>query len=60
MSHTKKCHNFAECVVKSEVTVVDCFRHVPILKSSLRRSFVVDLSNYMHNDTMYKFTVKCV
>ena len=38
----------------------DCFRDVPILKSSLRRPFVVDLSNYMHNGTMYKFTVKCV
>ena len=60
MSHTRICHNSAECVVKSGVTVVNCCRHVPILKFSLRRPFVIDLSNYMHNDTMYKFTVKCV
>ena len=60
MSHTRKCHNFAEYVVKSGVTVIGLFQACPDLKSSLRRPFVVDLSNYMHNDTMYKFRVKCV
>ena len=60
MSHTRKCHNFAECVVKSGVSVFGLFQGCPNLKSSLRRPFVIDLSNYIHNGTLYKFTVKCV
>ena len=60
MLHTRKCPNFAECVVKSGVTVIGLFKGCSNSKSSLRRPFVVELSNYMHNDTMYKFTVQCV
>ena len=54
MSHTSKCHNFAECVVESGVTVIGLLQGCPNFKSSLRRPFLIDLSNDMHKDTMYK------
>ena len=62
VSHTRKCHNIAECVVKSGVTVIGLLQGCPNLKSSLRRPFVIVLSKYMHiyNDTMHKYTVKSV